>query len=219
MTKPSYGAFNELAAEYDAWFDGEGRNVFKTELNALQSLLPYLPEPWLEIGAGSGRFAQALGIKTGIEPSLNMGKAAARRGINIVRGTGEQQIFSDASFGTVFLITALCFVKEPLKVMEETYRLLKSGGKMVLGLILKDNPWGQTYEQQKREGHPIYAHATFYRCNEVARLTLQAGFSGERIVSTLFQKPGYVEYPEDPLDGFYRDAGFVVIVAGKPCNQ
>jgi len=35
-------------------------------------MLPNLPGPWLEIGIGSGRFAQALGIETGIDPSIKL---------------------------------------------------------------------------------------------------------------------------------------------------
>ena len=88
-----------------------------------------------------------------------------------------------------------------------------------MGVVLKDSPWGQYYEQKKLEGHPIYKYATFYRCCEVARFTLQAGFTGERIISTLLQKPGSVQYLEEPREGYYPEAGFVIIVATKPREE
>lgn len=43
----------------------------------------------------------------------------------------------------------------------------------------------------------------------------QAGFLVEEVVSTLFQKPGNVQHLELPQVGFFHDAGFVIIVAGK----
>ncbi|MDD5700695.1 MAG: class I SAM-dependent methyltransferase [Dehalococcoidales bacterium] len=208
--------FNNLASEYDAWFDEKGKLIFEIEVKAFQEILPGLPKPWLEVGAGSGRFAQALGIDTGVEPSIEMVKIARSRGINTFLSKGEQQVFEDASFGTVFLITTLCFLESPLDVLKEAHRIIVPGGKIVLGVILKDSPWGKYYEQKKLESHPIYKYATFYRCSDVARLTLKAGFMGERIISTLLQSPGEVRYPEDPKEGYYTEAGFVIIVAAKP---
>jgi SAM-dependent methyltransferase len=188
-------------------------------VKAFQKLLPELPKPWLEVGVGSGRFAQALGIDNGIEPSIEMVKMARRRGINTFWGRGEQKIFEEASFGTLFLIVTLCFLKSPLIVLKEANRILKPDGKMVLGLVLKDSPWGQYYQQKKQEGHRLYKHATFYRCSELAQFTTQTGFMGERIISTLFQKPGEVRNMEEPKEGYYRDAGFVIVVAEKRSDE
>jgi SAM-dependent methyltransferase len=207
--------FDGSASEYDAWFDGEGKLIFDIEVKAFQEVLPALPKPWLEIGAGSGRFYRELGIDTGIYPSLKIVEMARRRGINTFWGKGEQHFFEDALFGTVFLITTLCFLDSPLDVLKEANRILMPGGKIVLGLILKDSPWARYYERKKAAGHPIYKCATFYRCSEVTRFSIEAGFMGERIISTLFQKPGAVMHLEEPLEGYYPEAGFVIIVAEK----
>ena len=80
--------FNELADQYDAWFDEQGKVVSNIEVCALKSVLAYLPKPWLEIGVGSGRFAQALGIKMGIDPSKKLLEMASKRGINVFLGLG-----------------------------------------------------------------------------------------------------------------------------------
>jgi len=210
-----FSPFDELALEYDAWFDGEGSLIFFNEVQAFRELLPSLPKPWLEIGVGSGRFAQALGIETGIDPSGKLVEIAKSRGINAFLGQGEDEIFDEESFGTVFLIVTLCFLDSPLDVLKEANRILVPGGKIVLGLVLKRSPWGQLYQRKKEEGHRFYRFAKFYSCDEVVRLLFKTGFMGERMISTIMQKPGNVQHVEEPKEGYYPDAGFTIIVAGK----
>ena len=207
--------FDDLAAEYDAWFEDPGKLIFATEVRAFRQLLPSLPKPWLEIGVGSGRFAQALGIATGLDPSSELAQMARERGITVLLGRGEQQLFDGASFGTVFLIVTLCFLDSPLDVLKETDRILRPDGKLVLGLVLEESPWGEFYRRKKQEGHRFYRHATFYSRDEVAGLLQQAGFAMEGIVSTLFQGPGQVHHIEEPREGYSPDAGFTIVVAGR----
>jgi len=210
-----WSPFDDLATEYDAWFDKEGSLIFLIEVKAFKSLLPSLLKPWLEIGVGSGRFAQALGIGTGIDPSIKLVEMARRRGVTAFLGRGDQELFDEESFGTVFLIVTLCFLDSPLDVLKEANRILIPGGKIVLGLVLKESPWGQFYQAQKAQGHRFYKYATFYTYEEVLALLEQAGFSTEKVVSMLFQKPGKVQHVEKFKKGYFPDAGFTIIVAGK----
>jgi len=208
-------AFDDLALEYDAWFDKEGSLIFSIEVQAFRLILPSLPKPWLEVGVGSGRFAHALGIKTGIDPSSKLIKMARRRGINALLNRGEQEFFKERSFGTIFLIVTLCFVDSPLDILKEANRVLQPDGKVILGLVLNESPWGAFYQQKKAKGKRFYKYATFYKFDEVARLLVQAGFVTERIVSTLFQGPEEVSHMEVPKEGYFTDAGFTIIVASK----
>ena len=185
QNKTEWSPFDDLALEYDAWFDKEGSLIFFIEVQAFRELLPNLPKPWLEIGVGSGRFAQTLEIETGVDPSIKLVEMARHRGVTAFLGRGEQELFDEESFGTVFLIVTVCFLDSPLDVLREANRILVPGGKIVLGLVLKESHWGQLY-QQKKEGHRFYKHATFYNCDEVVRLIVQAGFVTEKIISTLF---------------------------------
>ena len=214
--RDSYSSpFDSLATTYDAWFEEEGKLIFAIEVKALKEVLTLLPKPWLEVGVGSGRFAQALGIETGIDPSVKLLEMAKRRGITVSRARGEEQFFNKEGFGTVFLIVTLCFADSPIAVLREAHRILKLGGKIVLGLVLRESPWGKSYQIKKLEGHRFYKHATFYSYQEVERLLMDSGFNIEKVVSTLFQKPGEVKEMESPQKGFAIDAGFTVVVAGK----
>jgi SAM-dependent methyltransferase len=207
--------YDSLSAEYDAWFDGAGRLTFDIEVRAFREILPRLPKPWLEVGVGSGRFAQALGSEVGLEPSFNLGGMAMARGISVVRGIGERLPFKAETFGAMFLIVTLCFVSSPLEVFKEAHRILLPGGKLVLGCVLSDTHCGRLYQAKKDRGHRYYKYATFYSLAEVTGLLERAGFSMERVISTLFQKPGEVEFDEPPRDGFSPNAGFTLILAGK----
>jgi SAM-dependent methyltransferase len=207
--------FDSLASAYDAWFDEEGKLIFAIEVEALQGVLPLLARPWLEVGVGSGRFAQALGIETGVDPSIKLLEMARRRGITGFLARGEERLFDEETFGAVFMIVTLCFVESPLAVLRETRRILKAEGKIALGLVLRDSPWGQFYLANKDEGHRFYRHAAFYSYDEVVKLLGKAGFAVERVVSTLLQKPGEVADMEAPRDGVSHDAGFTIVVADK----
>jgi SAM-dependent methyltransferase len=211
--------FDGLAQEYDAWFDKEGKPVFTIEVPAFREVLPSLLKPWLEVGVGSGRFARALGIETGIDPSIKLLEMARKRGITGFHGRGEQELFEEGSFGTVFLIVTLCFLHSPLDVLKEANRILVPGGKVALGLVLKESPWGKFYQQKKKQGHRFYKYATFYRYDEISKLLEQAGFSIEQVISTLFQKPVKVKRTELPQRGYSSSAGFTVIVAGKKTTE
>jgi ubiquinone/menaquinone biosynthesis C-methylase UbiE len=155
--------FEQLASDYDNWFNGEGRLTFSIEVRALQKVLPSLPRPWLEVGVGSGRFARTLGIETGVDPSAKLLNMARERGVTVFLGRGEQEPFVARSFGTVFILVTLCFVQSPSAVLREAYRVLQPGGKVVLGLVLRQSPWGELFESKKKQGHRFYQHATFYR--------------------------------------------------------
>ena len=207
--------FDSLASAYDAWFEEEGKLIFDIEVSAFKEVLPLLAKPWLEVGVGSGRFAQALGIKVGIDPSVKLLDMAKRRGIMVFLARGEEQVFSKETFGTVFLIVTLCFVDSPSDVLREAHRILKAGGKIVVGLVLRESPWGQFYQIKKQEGHHFYKYATFYSYHEVVKFLEDAGFTVDKALSTLFQKPGEVRDVEPPQDGFSADAGFTIIAAKK----
>ncbi|MDD5590343.1 MAG: class I SAM-dependent methyltransferase [Dehalococcoidales bacterium] len=206
-------AFNSLAREYDLWFENEGKLIFDIEVRAFQEIMLSLPPPWLEIGVGSGRFARALGIQKGIDPSSELLKIAQSRGIDTCLSSGERCPFQQNSFGTVFIIVTLCFVDSPRLVLKESHRILAPGGNVVLGLVLRESSWGKFYERKKQAEHRFYKHATFYRYNEVVTLLTQAGFSVKKVISTLFQRPQELRDIEFPSEGYDPDAGFTIINA------
>lgn len=208
--------FDALAAQYDAWYDGKGKVAFASELAALRPLMPRLPRPWLEVGVGTGRFAQALGIPLGIDPSVELLALARSRGIETIYGEGEELPFKAASFGTVFLLTTWEFLADPAKVLSQARLVLKPGGKLVNAFLDRDGKWGASYVERGRAGHPLFSHAHFDNYETVRRLTEAAGFVIEETVSTLLSGPGETAAVEEPRAGYIKGASFIVIVAAKP---
>ena len=213
----SYGAFNTHTDEYDAWFDSEpGRTIFAMEVECLRPLLHSYPRPYLEAGAGSGRFAQALGVEYGVEPSEALGRKAISRGIQVVNVTGEKLPFPVATFGGVLIALTLCFVNDPLRVLQEVSRVLRPQGGLVLGLILKGSSWAEFYRSKGERGHPLYRQARFFSRDEVEDLLRSSRFEVLEYRSVLFQPPGQTAYhPECPAYGFYETAGFTAIRSHK----
>ena len=209
-------AFDQHAEEYDRWFDTpEGKVLFRMEVEAVRLLTRNIEKPSLEIGVGTGRFAKELGIDAGIDPSLKSLEIAKKRGIKVEKAKGESLPFKDKTFGSVFILFTLCFIEDPEMVLFEANRVLKIGGRLIVGIINKESSWGQLYLKKKAEDHPIYRYATFYTVYETVKMIEHVGMAVEAYSSTLRQPPSEAPYKEISQDEFLENAGFVCILARK----
>ena len=209
----SYEPFEGLAERYDAWFDRpDGHALFAAEVACIKSLLPADLSGWVEVGVGTGRFAEALGVPEGIDPAGAMLNKAEQRGISTIQGKAEELPYRTASLDGILLAVTLCFLDAPEKAMREFARVLKKDGLLVVGIVPRDSPWGHFYRAKGRDGHPFYSVAIFYTCEEVKQLAASAGFTFVRATSTLAMGPD--EQVEDPQlrDGVVPAWGFVTMV-------
>lgn len=212
-----HGAFDAYADKYDAWYDTEaGKSIFAMEVDCLKPLLYEHKRPYLEIGVGSGRFAQALGIEYGIDPSPTLLRMAESRSIRVLKASSENLPFTNNMFGSVLIALTLCFVDDPARVLREAWRILQPGGGLVLGLIFRGSPWAEFYTTKAKEGHPIYGRAHFFSKNEVENQLRSAGFKEFDYRSILFQPPGQSSYHlERPVSAYRKSAGFTAISSRK----
>jgi len=102
--------FDKHADRYDLWFE-ENRFAYISELEALRSLVP-AGARGLEIGSGSARFSEPLGVEFGVDPSMRMNLIARKRGLSVVCGVAESLPFSDGGFEFVLMVTTICYVDE-----------------------------------------------------------------------------------------------------------
>ena len=87
--------FDRYYKKYDIWYD-RNKFAYLSELEAIKKVIPSVGRG-LEIGVGTGRFAAALNITIGIDPSHNMIEIASRRGVNVRWGFGEDLPFLEFS--------------------------------------------------------------------------------------------------------------------------
>ncbi|MFO9678120.1 class I SAM-dependent methyltransferase [Legionella pneumophila serogroup 8] len=202
--------FNQLAEDYDGWFDSHP-GVFQSELEALKKVTPQSGEG-LEVGVGSGRFAATLGIKTGIDPSVQLSHFAKLRGIDVFEGVAESLPFQEQQFDFVLFNTALCYVDLPLVALLEAKRVLKPNGKIIIGMIDKHSMLGQQYEATKQD-NPFSQYAHFYSVSEILELLHEIHFTEEAINQTLFAPIDTIITAEESKPG-YGEGGFIALSAG-----
>jgi len=202
--------FERLAERYDAWYDSPaGRATFAAEVACLAPLLRGLPQPWLEVGVGGGRFAEALGVGWGVDPARAPLLLAAARGILPVQAVGERLPLRGGSCGAVLVVVTLCFADDPAALLVEARRVLGEGGGVVLGEVPADSPLGRHYRDRGAEGHPFYSAARFVGRTETLELLRRAGLRPVRARSTLLQTPSKAPRPGHAVDGEDPEAGFV----------
>lgn len=210
----SAAVFDERAEAYDNWYDiPRGRAIFDAELACLRCANPDYGGRWLEVGVGTGRFAEALGIAAGLDPAPNMLARAASRHITIQAGRAESLPYRTGSLDGVLMAFTLCFVDDAQAAIVECARVLKAvKGQLVLGMVPADGPWGRQYRREAEAGHPFYSRARFYTVDEVIALAGGAGLKLEKICSSLFGGPESApEALADCREGRFADAGFAAL--------
>jgi len=202
-------AFIQNTDKYDDWFD---RNsvAYQCELKAFQKL--GIKGRSIEIGVGTGKFAEPLGITMGIEPTSQMYSRAKALGIDIIEAIAEDLPLQNNCFDWVMMVTTICFVTDPEKCMKEIYRIAKQGGKCAIGLVDKDTELGKLY-LAKKDKSEFYKEATFYSSDEVITIMKRAGFTNIGAFQTLTGTSANTL--QEPVNG-YGKGGFVVIYGEKP---
>lgn len=212
-TRSSIGVFNRLAGEYDRWFV-ENDRAYRSELEAVRRLMPAGGEG-IEIGVGTGRFAAPLSIRVGVEPAHEMAEIARSRGIEVHECVAEDLPFGNECFDFALMVTLLCFVDDPRAVLREAWRVLRKGGRIVLGIIDADSPLGRRYEEKKASSD-FYKLARFRTAKSVAHDLVGVGFGGIQSCQTVFERPAGPDAGSDHdpvMDGY--GAGLFVVLKGE----
>ncbi len=201
--------FDIFTDEYENWFNANNK-LFQSELLALKQVVP-TDKKGLEIGIGSGIFAEKLDIKFGIDPSKNMLKLARQRNLNADYGTAENLPYPDNSFDFAVFITSICFINNPSKALQEANRVIRQNGDLIIAFIDKESFLGQTLIAEKNDSK-FYRTANFYSVKEMISLIESSNF----VVSEIFQTLTDLKRNEieQPMKGFGKGS-FVVIKGNK----
>jgi SAM-dependent methyltransferase len=208
---PRTAAFEAHHERYEDWFVRH-EAAYLSELLALRPFVPW-EGCGIEIGVGSGRFAAPLGVAVGVDPSPAMLAHAAARGIAVVEGTAEVLPFDAGQFDYALVVTTICFVDSPVKMLAEAHRVLRPGGRLVIGFIDRDSAMGQDYLAHQAE-NVFYRAAVFYSATEVEQLLVDNGFRIDAWAQTLRHPLAETRNIEALRPG-YGQCAFVVVSAGR----
>lgn len=200
--------FENNVERYDNWFERYPL-VYQSEINAIKSLVT--GGFGLEVGVGTGRFAQPLKVEIGLDASFNMLRLAKERGVKVVRGLAEYLPFRSEVFDFVLFVTTICFVDNVGKSLEEAYRVLKRGGAIVVGFVDRESPLGKLY-LRKRGQSVFYKEAKFYSVQELLDYFKKAGFSDFVVKETLFGES--LDIPEVQHVEDWSGRGSFVVIKG-----
>jgi SAM-dependent methyltransferase len=203
----SESVFDAYTDEYEEWF-GRNRSAYLSELKLLRVLIPEGGQT-LEVGIGTGRFAGPLGIEFGIDPSSNMLQLARNLGLRVALAKGEHLPFRDEIFDCVLIMVTICFVDDANRVVEESRRVIRSDGSIVIGIIDRDSWLGKLY-LAKKDKSKFYREAKFYSAGEIIELLRSNDFKDISVYQTIFNPPETLETVQYYKKGS-GEGGFAVI--------
>ena len=231
-----YQGFDTFANEYDSWFIKNG-SVLETEVRLIASCLKNAGKV-LSVGCGSGLFEKIIEekygiiVKKGIEPAEAMAEIARKRGMDVIVGTAEETDFGSEEFDTSLFNGCPCYMQDLSLALQNAYKALKIGGKVVVVDVPKESAYGLLYNLALSVGtwqHPLLEgcsplmpypielvkQANWRTTAEKISLIEKAGFVNLEFSQTLVASPCYShERVEDPCVGYDRGS-YVAITAYK----
>ncbi len=175
-----------LTASYARWRSSRlGQITDRLEQQLLCELVGLVADRrLLDVGCGDGalaaEFARLGAVVTGLDADPEMIAAARRRTeiegtqLRLVEGRAESLPFSDATFDLVLAVTTLCFVRDAETVVMEMTRVLKPGGRLVIGELGRRSFWAALRRIRGWLGDPTWRVAVFRTATELQRLLVAA---------------------------------------------
>ncbi len=182
--------YDQISDQYDHHYDYSKGRCY--HIHVSKHLMQMIPDRGflLDVGCGTGLFVEKYiadgGTAVGIDISRGMIRQACRRcrQTDFTVGVGETLPFADETFDSIASLLAFSYMKDPQRMLAESYRVLKPGGTIAICTLGK---------KLLTAGIPaIYQLGDKLHINHVA-----AHDFGERY------------FNEDEMTGLFTGAGFI----------
>jgi SAM-dependent methyltransferase len=186
----------------------------------------------LDVGCGDGalatRLAEGGARVTGLDASADMLAAARRRTtaagveVDLVEGDAGELPFPAGQFDCVVSVATLCFVDDPRRAIREMVRVLKPGGRLILGELGRWNLWAAQRRMKGWLGSKLWGAAHFRSRADLIELADQAEVEDATVTGAVFYPPfGWAARLLEPADHILGKAttlgaAFLVLQAKKP---
>jgi ubiquinone/menaquinone biosynthesis C-methylase UbiE len=188
--------FDNWPEQYDRWFTTPiGTLVKEYEKELIISLLkPQQGEKILDAGCGTGVFTVDIlekgALVFGIDISLPMLSRAGKKleGYPFFKAVGSMVClpFADSTFDKVVSITALEFIEDGRKALDELFRVTKRKGCILVATLNSLSSWAaQRREKVKKGQSPLFEKVIFRSPEEINAL---APFDGVIKTAIHFKK-------------------------------
>ncbi len=194
-------AAEELTGSYVRWRSSRlGRITDALERQLLARLLGRVDgKKLLDVGCGDGAMAFELARQgatvTALDADPSMIAAARLRAKNeathvqFVEGNAETLPFGDSTFDVVVAVTVLCFVQDAEHAVKEIARVLRPGGRLVIGELGRWSLWAAQRRMRGWLGHPVWRAVTFRRAADLRGLAEAAGLRVVAIHGAVYYPP------------------------------
>ncbi len=196
-------AFDRAAGEYDGWYATEkGRQVFSAETRLLERLIPSVGVG-LEIGAGTGVFAEALTDPRTVvclDLSREMLARAKNRRLHCILGSAYAMPLRTGVFSFAYMVTVIEFLVEPVVSLTEASKVTSKNAPIAVLFINRDSGWGEFYAKMAEDGDPIFSHANLYTLTDIDRIGEKAGLRLQDACGTLTTNPTSAEAGDEIME-------------------
>jgi ubiquinone biosynthesis O-methyltransferase len=190
-----------LLPDYERWRSSElGRVTDHIEEDVILALVaPVFGKHVLDVGCGDGvlsaRLAQEGAQVTGLDSDPRTLEAARRRTSSakirptFVCGSAETLPFPDGSFDIAVAITVLCLLSDPEKAFREMARVLRPGGRIVIGELGRHSFWAVKRRLSGWLGSRTWRSARFKTASDLKELAHAAGLEVEAVRGAVYYPP------------------------------
>ena len=165
--------FDDWPERYDQWFlTPVGRLVKESEGGLIRELLtPAAGEKILDAGSGTGIFTRDFLLAgarvVGLEISAPMLRLARKKaGGYPFRGVQGDMLFLpfyDNTFDKAVSVTALEFIRDARKAIDELFRVTRPGGVVVIATLNSLSPWADRRQAKTKRGQRHILENAYFR--------------------------------------------------------